>query len=267
MQDLGFALPVNAQADDFDERVFVGGWFPMIPLAGIPGRGDVDLLMHGEAARLRWDVLSATEHELRCRLLMPRSGLTVDRIFTVEGRSLTIFSRVTNDSGVRQELTVGEHPCLDRSVFECGAIVLDARRGFITAEASSPHATRYATDQTFVWPEIRLRGGGSVDASIIPSQDGRHDHVCLELHRGTVAATAPRLGGQLRLDVSDVLSSLLYWQHYLPSDSPWQGDTLGLEFCSAPGRTLDDARDARAVSAIEPGEALEWRISATWSAT
>ena len=265
LHDLDGSIAPGPAIDQFDETVFAGGWFGMFPLAGIPGAGDTDIPMHGDVPRIAWEVARLDPDSAVCTARTP-SGFDVERSLRLDGPSLRVATRARNVSGVERIATWGEHPCFARDVFAGGSLSIDASSAFITPEASDPAATRFAPGQRFDWPRALGVHGGYDDVTLVPTiADGRHDHVCATLAAPDLEVTAPGLGGRIRVSV-DLTSTpeLLYWQHFLPDSSPWSGDVFGLEVCSAPGRTLDDARAANAVSVVAPEGVVEWSMTVAW---
>lgn len=263
--DLGHEIANGPAIDQFDESVFVGGWFAMFPLAGLPGAGDTERAMHGEIPRISWDVINRSPSSVTCRVRTP-SGFEVQRVTELLGSTLRVRTYAQNFSGSVQEVTWGEHPCLDRAVFAGGRLSASVSRSYLTSEASEPDATRFQPGQSFTWPQALRMDGVLEDVTLIPAQsDGRHDHVCATLMLPKIEVTSPHMSGRIQILVDlKVTSELLFWQHFRPPSSPWNGDVFGIEVCSAPGRTFDDARAAGATTLVEHGQVIEWGMSMEW---
>lgn len=262
---LPVSLDTPADSDDFDDRVFIGGWFGMFPTAGIPEAGD-GRLMHGVLSRLRWDVVDHGETSVTAELRTPE--WTVERMVAVDDGRARVETRARNDSGDAQEVSFGDHPCLSREVFGGGRISLQAADVWITPEASEPDAARLRPDQRTTWPFAQAPDGTEARLDAIPDRaDASHDHVSVKLAAPTVHVSAPSLRGSLRIDVdARATPYLLLWSHYRPALSPRQGDTLGVEAMSTPGRTVADARAADAMRAVAPGDVVSWRMEMSWVA-
>lgn len=267
LHDLGSAPPTGPAIREFDESVFAGGWFVMFPLAGIPGVSD-DIPMHGEAPRIAWEQIQVSRSSVTCRAVLP-GRFDVQRSLRLAGRSLEVTTEVLNLSETEAAVTFGEHPCFSRSVFAGGAVRADVSAASIPPEASDPEATRYTRPQTFPWPRAERRDGPWESVAEIPAvADGRHDHICAALSSAELAVSSPRLSGSLLLHANLAeLPHLLLWEHFAPSRTPWSGDVFALELCSAPGRTLDDARAAGELSTIAAGATIRWTVTAEWRPT
>ncbi|MCC5948212.1 MAG: hypothetical protein JJT89_07120 [Nitriliruptoraceae bacterium] len=231
----------EASIGSFDRGVLAGGWFPMFPSAGPPGRGH-DGWMHGEAPRLPWSVTSSSDTHVRARLTTPVSGFLLERELRVSGPVLRVETEAHNVSGAVRSITFGEHPCFLREVFAGGRLVMHPAAARVTSLADPPHAS-LAGEQDFPWPVATGIDGDAHDVSALPvDADGRHDHVEVALPDGVVdildaSATA---GVRLAWDAAAMPYALL-WEHFLPGSSPWPGDVFAIEPASAAGRTRTEA--------------------------
>lgn len=261
-----FTRPAEARAgfDPFDEQVFAGGWFGMFPNAGIPGADDTDEQMHGTFSRYAWRVLQHDADRLVCELEV--DGLRVVRTLRLSGGSVRVSTSVVNRSGVDREVSYGEHPCFSREVCAGAEITLQAERAFITAEMSEPGANRFVADQEFSWPLAQSVRNGLERTDLIPEcADASHDHLCITLADPRITLEVPALRGRVTV-TSDLAATrhLLFWRHFQPPRSPWQGDVFGIEMMSTPGRTRDDARQGNALRLLRDGEVVEWHLEVQW---
>lgn len=254
----------TAEGDPFDEQVFAGGWFGMFPNAGIPGAGDTDEQMHGTFPRFSWRVVQQSDTTLACELEV--DGLRAIRMLRLEGATVRVETTVENRSGANREVSYGEHPCFSRRVFADSEISLGAVRAYTTPEVSEPGANRFAAGQEFRWPFAEERLGAIVRADVIPAvADGSHDHLCVKLADPCIELTVPLHHAKVTVCSDlDATPHLLFWRHFRPPRSPWQGDVFGIEMMSTPGRTRDDARVGGALRWLRHGEELSWSLEIQW---
>lgn len=266
LHDLGAAIDAGPSVEAFDDEVFAGGWFTMFPIAGIPGREDAGLAMHGELPRMRWNVEEVTPTSLRCSAKTPWTGFTVSRELSIEGATLTVRTSARNDAVAGVAVTFGEHPCLDRGLFAGGRIGMNVLSAAVSAEVSDPEAATLIPGSPIVWPEVTLADGSTRDLRIVPeAADGRHDHVAAVLGGSELSVTSPGSGGSFVMTVdTEELPNVLLWEHFRPRRSPWEGDVFSLEVCSAYGRTLDEARTVAPLPVVPSGGVVSWTVSASW---
>lgn len=258
--------PANAtpEGDPFDDQVFAGGWFGMFPNAGIPGVNDAEEQMHGVFPRAAWDVVAVDDVSVSCKLEV--GGFAAVRTLRLDGSRVRIKTEAMNTGHVTREVSFGEHPCFARDVFGEGAVVVQAASACTMAEVSEPGANRFRAGQQFSWPFAADAESGLARVDNIPAQaDGTHDHLCVRLSHPLVEISAPRLAGRVlvRSDMRET-QHLLFWRHFLPPRSPWQGDVFGIEMMSTPGRTRDDARESNALRVLRPGETTAWFLEIQW---
>ncbi len=102
----------EASRDYFERCVFIGGWFPMFPMAGGPG-SRTDVRLHGEAPRIGWDVVHDDGTRLTTEALLTDSVLLTRRT-QLDGAKLSVITEACNGSPDPFEvLAAGEHPCFD----------------------------------------------------------------------------------------------------------------------------------------------------------
>lgn len=107
----------------FQEKVFIGGWFPMFPIAGGPG-SRADLRLHGEAARVPWRVGRVTSQSVNAHVVLPESGLALRREITIAGSTVSTRTLVRNPGVAGTYVSAGEHPCFD--IAQLGATAVTA---------------------------------------------------------------------------------------------------------------------------------------------
>lgn len=251
--------PGEGSVNRFDRKLLVGGWFPMIPNAGLPG-GRPELWMHGEAARLSWEVIGGGPAQCTAAVLLPSSNLFVERTVTVLGSRIRTQTVVSNNGHRSVLFAPGEHPCFSRSAFQGGRIVVtEGAQAWATAPAQ-PSAASFAEGDRFSWPDARLVTGGTGDAGAVPREpDGHHDHLVVESGSGRVRLERP--GGDRSITMSfdpELFPWLLVWSHYLPPHSPWRGDVFAVEPTAVPGRSFDDADSAREHTLLPESQAFWW---------
>ena len=243
--------------ETFDNEILAGGWFVMFPVSGLPGTNQ-NLWMHGEAARLSWEVVSQSRSELVCRLLTPASNFELFRKVTLNDRAVEVSMSATNLTGVTHEISIGEHPCFSRKRFSGSNLIAEPTRSQVTSHADSASAT-LTENLEFDWPEAQKITGDSQDLSQVPLiADGRHDHINL------IGVSEVKLAGGAD-DVtlswsSKEMPNVLLWQHFLPESSPWPGDVFAIEPTSAPGRTFTEAKASESLIKVGPGETIS-----TWA--
>lgn len=247
----------EASINTFDRGVLVGGWFLMFPLAGLPGTYE-KLWMHGEAARLSWEIVSQSVDEVVCRLITPISQFELVRTVKVTASVVFITTLATNLSESTQEISFGEHPCFSRKEFAGSQLLAAPQSARVTSLADPLNAT-LKENAEFAWPFAPLHRGGTENLSEIPTKaDGRHDHInLLGLNKVQI------LGGNTELSLSwdsEFMSDALLWQHFLPFGSPWPGDVFAIEPTSAPGRTYSEAESTNSLVRVAPGSCIS-----TWT--
>jgi hypothetical protein len=245
----------EASIATFDDDLLAGGWFTMFPNAGPPG-DERDVWMHGEAARLAWDVALHEEATLTCVLRTPDSGFAVERTVTVEGEVVTVTTAAVNTTSRPQRVNIGEHPCFARTVFAGGTLEVGPVPLVVASHADAASATLVEHSRS-TWPRASTIGGGTTDLSAIPERsDGRHDHVMV-----SETTTVGLVGRRARVALSwdgGVLPFALLWEHFQPPGSPWDGDVLAIEPLSSRGRTTSEAAASGSMRVVPPGKRISW---------
>src|SRR6478672_10176870 len=200
--DLG--PPGAASIETFEGDLLVGGWFVMFPTAGLPAVGARAQWMHGEAARLPWTVIHLDAHAVTAQLHTPSSGFHLTRTVRLDDEGLFVQTTAVNRSGVPQEVSYGEHPCLSRPAFAGGRLDI-AVRGATVLTPAQPAAASVVPGPVGRWPHATARHpsretNGTIDLGAVPVRpDGVHDHVGVDLADGRIAISAPRLGRVLQI--------------------------------------------------------------------
>jgi galactose mutarotase-like enzyme len=229
-----------------------GGWFEMSPHAGLPGELDGrETMLHGEAARLPWEVLDAGPGHLEAQVDAVHEPLRLWRRVEAEADGLLLRSRIENRGDASVEVCHGEHPAFARPDFAGARIELRARRAVVLPQLDPPAASLVAGE--FEWPLAPAVGGGTVDLSLVPEHaDGAHDHLALEL--AEPRARIVRVdGSRLEIDAGNH-SHLMLWRHHQPVSSPEPRDIFALEPMSFGGVTITEAVAAGATRRLAPGE-------------
>ncbi|GEN80636.1 aldose epimerase family protein [Actinotalea fermentans] len=251
----------------FDVDLLEGGWFAMFPTAGKPGVLDGALTwMHGEVARLPWEVLRATASSITCQVRTPSSGFDVRRTVSVDGGTVAVQTVAINSSGNNRSCTFGEHPCLSADAFAGGEVIVDVAAGHVVEP--QPRSAAPALDPAggLAWPVAHDIGGVVVDVSRIPAvPDGRHDHVALHPTVPQVVVTAPLLGGRLVQRGDSQLPFALLWRHF-GAEGSYLGPArvLSVEQVSAPGIGVQDAIEGYAVTVVPPGCGVGYSFQVSW---
>jgi galactose mutarotase-like enzyme len=247
--------------DYFDEQILAGGWFTMFPTSG-PVTGDDTRWMHGELARISWDVVNHSPDQITCMATTPDTRFNVTRTVTLRTRKISTSTTAVSTAPHDIPATFGEHPCFRREIFAGGKI--DAERGSSAwvGSVGDPRHSQLQPHQTFLWPDALTHDGSATDRSSIPiGADGRHNHVVIAPPNGTVTlTTGTRSGVRISWDTG-TFSQALLWEHYKPASSPWDGDVLAVEPISAPSRTWDEAVAQGTTTIIRSGESLTYSCS------
>ena len=116
--------PGPASIDTFWD-VFAGGWFPMFPAAGFTGELDgAPTLFHGELNRLPWEVVDRGPTWIEARVETVRSPFAVQRRVAVDRGELRVETAIANVGAAPASYVYGEHPCLWRTTFAGGRLLL-----------------------------------------------------------------------------------------------------------------------------------------------
>jgi galactose mutarotase-like enzyme len=189
-----------------------------------------------------------------------RAPFAVQRRVELERGELRVQTAIENVGGAPSSYLYGEHPCLWRTTFAGGRLVLDARDAWVPAPSLTPDRAVLRPGERFAWPQAPGQRG-PLDLSVVPEHpDGRRDHACVELAGPVVRVTAPRLRRELVLELD-----LAATPHLLLSFAYDEWDMLAVEPLSAPGRGVEDAIAAGAVRSLAPGERSSTAIAARWS--
>lgn len=241
----------TASIDRFDRDILAGGWFTMIPNAGLPGSNE-GLWMHGQAARLPWTVIEHNVDSCRCQIVLPQLELTVERSVRLAGASVHTQTIVHNQGAQTAVLVPGEHPCFPRALFAGGRILGLGGARVSVPSLAQPNAASFKAGTEFSWP----------DEAVIPLQaTGTHDHLMLENRASGLAITIPRINRTLHLTSNvHVFPQMLFWSHYLPPQSPWPGDVFAWEPVAAGGRSYDEVHE-KDKKYVHTGETLSWSMT------
>jgi galactose mutarotase-like enzyme len=216
-----------------------GGWFEMSPHAGLPGELDGRLTMlHGEAARLPWEVLDSGPSHLEAGVDAVHEPLRLRRRIEAEGDALLLHSRIENHGDAPVEVCHGEHPAFSRVDFAGARIEAHVRRA-VALPHLDPEAAKLVPGE-FEWPLAPAVAGGTIDLSLVPEEaDGAHDHLTLELDEPLARIVRPD-GSWLEIDAGDH-SHMMFWRHHQPTTSPEPRDIIALEPMSFGGVTIAEA--------------------------
>ena len=213
-----------------------------------PGERQTGLTFHGEAGMVTWEVAavhdSAPDRRLTLRAELPRTALTVERVFhCVEGSTqITVENRVTNRVGFERALGCAEHVTLGAAflspsptLFSC-----NADRGMTWPDPDNTTDEAFADFEEFEYPHVPRRGGGQIDWRRYPRSDVSSDCCTLRIRPEDawgwfVAAHNPSRVALAYVWERQTYPWLMTWEeNHFRSDAPWNCRTLtrGLEFTS-----------------------------------
>jgi hypothetical protein len=245
---------------------YEGGWQELFPSGNDPAeyRG-ATIPFHGEVATLPWDAQpdgDALRLSVRCRL----TPFRLERLVRLDGRSLVLEERVTNESAEPAHFVWGHH-CVVGPPFLEGGCRLDVPAGTIeTIPELWEETARLEPAQRSTWPHARLRHGGSVDISVVPGPEaGSHDDVYLtDLATGRAAVLNIRLGLAFELEWDpSIFRWVIVWQPYGGAEAmPLRGSyALGVEPWVSRGN-LQQALAAGVALELSGGASFETMVRA-----
>ena len=203
---------------------YEGAWqelFPNVNEAATYGGRQVPF--HGEVATLAWDVRAEGQEALRCSVRCRETPFLLERLIRLEEDQLVLDETVTNESDDPQHFVWGHHCVVGPPFLEEGCRLHAPARTIATTAEVWEETARLAPGQREPWPRARLRGGGTVDLSLVPGPDVEsHDDVYLsDLDGGWAAVENPRLGLTFRLEWDPlVFRHLIVWQPYGGAHEP-----------------------------------------------
>jgi hypothetical protein len=216
-----------------------GGWFEMSPHAGMPGLLDGrETMLHGEAARLPWEVIDASPSHVEAQTDCVHEPLRLRRRIEVEGDGLRLRSSIENRGETPVEVCHGEHPVFAREDYAGARIELRSHRARVLDQAEPEAATVLAGE--FEWPHApAVIGGGTIDLSLVPDEPGAHDHVTIEL-ADPLMRIVRRDGTLLQIDAGNHRHALI-WRHHQPPSAAEPRDVFALEPWSFGGVSIAEA--------------------------
>ena len=134
--DLGPEGPRSIESWD---AVFVGGWFAMLPSAGMPGELDgTPTRLHGEVARLPWELLEHTQTSIVARVRTATGPLEVVRTVALDGADLVLRTAFTNAGEAPLAYLYGEHPCFSLATFAGGWLTVGVEQAWVPTPPLMP---------------------------------------------------------------------------------------------------------------------------------
>lgn len=237
----------------FVETLDTGGWdeiFPSVAPCSVEGLTIPD---HGDLVFLPWEVTSLDEQRIEMSVRTQFANFLFSREIILDGDSLRISYRLTNDSSSPIPWLWCAHPLI---ATEPGMQII------------LPHGTDMTVDggPAFSWPNAP----GTPPLDILP--DGSAPFA-------VKIFTAARSINTVKLIAPDASSSLiLTWD---ANENPylgmwvnchgWSGCgsqpyyNLGLEPTTSPHDSLTDAQQSRTSQLIQPGETRTWSMQLTLS--
>lgn len=219
-----------ASAEEFDDEILIGGWFPMFPSAGLP---DDNTQQHGWAPRVSWDIAHQTTSAVTALARGPfLNGGTASlrRVITLTDTALRVDTRIINEDNHDDGLfTFGEHPCFARSTFAGSALAVNGRTLSIAPANPDRHAGHHHTTGT--------------EASMTTASESWRFRV---------------------IDVAGSLPYWLLWENY-EADELTRADTFAWEPSSSPGAGIEQARHADALIRLSPGSSTDFAVRCEWT--
>jgi hypothetical protein len=213
-----------------------------------PGEQESGLTFHGEAGMVTWEVTEVEDASPECRLTLraelPRTALTVERVFHCRGGAsqITVETRVTNRVGFERALGCAEHVTLGVAFLSPAPTLFasNADRGITWPDPDNVTDDAFADFQEFAYPQVPLRGGGEIDWRQYPRSDVNSDCCTLRIlpqdpWAWFVAAHNPSQVALAYVWEREAFPWLMTWEeNHFRSDPPWNSRTLtrGLEFTS-----------------------------------
>jgi hypothetical protein len=247
---------------------YEGGWQELFPSVNEPATsGGETIPFHGEVATLPWEAHADREGTLRLSVRCLRTPFRLQRRMRLEGASLVLDEAVTNEGRERAYLVWGHHCVVGPPFLEAGCRLHVPARTVETVPEMWEKTARLEPGQRSAWPLARLRGGGTVDLSVVPGPDARsHDDVYVtDLEAGWAVVENPRFGLSFRLDWdASLFRWLISWQPYGGAEAmPLRGSyALGVEPWTS-RLNLEQAVAAGEGIALDPGASLATIVRAT----
>jgi len=237
---------------------YEGAWQELFPNVNeAASYGGRQIPFHGEVATLPWDVQAEGPEALRCSVRCRETPFRLERLIRLQEDQFLLDETVTNESDDPAHFVWGHHCVLGPPFLEPGCRLHAPDCTITTRDEVWEETARLAPGQREPWPQGRLRGGGTVDLSVVPGAEVKsHDDVYLrDLDGGWAAVENPRLGLTFRLDWDpQVFRRVIVWQPYGGAEeAPLRGAyALGVE----PWTThlnLEDAVAAGEATALAGG--------------
>jgi galactose mutarotase-like enzyme len=269
----GLLPPGAPPRDEADGLEFIGnyegGWQELLPNANDACSHDgVELPFHGEVALLPWQADVLDESSVRLSVRCRRLPLTLERVMRLEeGRAeLVVEGTVTNVGDAAVPFVWGHHLVLGPPFLAAGCRVDLPATSIVTGPQVWEETARLEPGQESRWPDAVLRGGGTVDLSVVPGPDAAsHDDVFVGgFSQGRASVHNPRLclTFTLRWDAK-VYPWVVLWQPYGGAIDPSLAGSyaLGLEPWMS-RHCLTDAIEAGEATWLDPGRSLSTRVVA-----
>jgi hypothetical protein len=220
-----------------------GGWQLAFPNFGpaIEYKG-ATLPMHGEAARLPWELESAESDGRGVRLALKvdllQTPFRIRRVLTLQANepALSLEETITNQGGEPLDCMWCHHPAFGPPLLSAGCYLDTGARTVESDDSYDVPGNDLPLGERWTWPHVQDRQGRGIDLSRLPERDSGHSRVLFlkDLDAGWYALTNPALG----------LGVGLAWDcHVLPYACIWQ-ETGGVRDYPWFGRAY--------VTAVEP---------------
>lgn len=194
--------------------------------AGLPG--------HGEANKLPWEVVRATESSATFRVRLPLAQETLTRTITMAQNERVVLVETELESEVAFDRVIlwAEHATIGAPFVALGKTVVDqSARRCQTKPYQEPGLSRFPSGENFEWPHLPGHG----DLRVAPAKNGVHEHIgCLmATEREDEFVTAINTETNLLLGYLFPRRDfpwIQHWMHY-PEDGAY---AWGLEFGMQP---------------------------------
>lgn len=154
----------SQNSEDFWLKHTSGGWNLLLPHAGAQLAHEGGTLpFHGEAGMARWEMDRQEGASASFRTVLIGSPIAVNRTIRLEGATLCVVDRVTNQSPDSMSISWGHHPTFGEPFIQPGVrVAVKARAVWKDADP----ATDPSTIVRGRWPEL-----AGADLSVVPPHE------------------------------------------------------------------------------------------------
>lgn len=147
-------------------ETYRGGWQTLCPVAG-PARAvhGAPVGFHGEAARVAWDVLEASDAAARLRLHLTSVPVRIDRELALTDATLLLRDTLTNLSDQALTFDYSQHPAFGGALLNGACTISTGARRFVADPGTRGELEAGAS---WLWPVATTVAGGRLDLSHVP---------------------------------------------------------------------------------------------------